>query len=62
MIVLCGMIKDRVDHEFLNGDVGMAGSQIVLQAKAILRSLCKVGHLHRLLDPNWPPSISLSRK
>jgi len=47
LIVLCGIIEDRVYHEFLNGDVGMAGLQMMLQAKAMGLGTCWVGSLER---------------
>jgi len=47
LIVLCGIVEDRVYHEFLNGDVGMAGLQMMLQAKAVGLGTCWVGSLER---------------
>jgi nitroreductase len=47
LIVLCGVIEDRLYHEFLNGDVGMAGLQMMLQAKAMGLGTCWLGGLER---------------
>jgi len=47
LIVLCGIVEDRVYHEFLNGDVGMAGLQMMLQAKVMGLGTCWVGGLDR---------------
>lgn len=47
LIVLCGVERDRVYHEFLNGDVAMAALQMMLQAKALGLGTCWVGGLDR---------------
>lgn len=47
LIVMCGVTTDRLYREFLNGDVGMAGLQIMLQAKAMGLGTCWVGGLER---------------
>jgi nitroreductase len=47
LIVLCGVERDRVYHEFLNGDVAMAALQMMLQAKAMGLGTCWVGGLDR---------------
>jgi nitroreductase len=47
LIVLCGVERDRIYHEFLNGDVAMAALQMMLQAKALGLGTCWVGGLDR---------------
>ncbi len=47
LIVLCGVIRDRIYREFLNGDVGMAGLQMMLQAKTMGLGTCWIGGLDR---------------
>jgi nitroreductase len=47
VIVLCGVERDRIYHEFLNGDVAMAAVQMMLQAKAMGLGTCWVGGLDR---------------
>jgi nitroreductase len=47
LIVLCGVERDRIYHEFLNGDVSMAALQMMLQAKALGLGTCWVGGLDR---------------
>jgi nitroreductase len=47
VIVLCGVERDRVYHEFLNGDVAMAALQMMLQAKTLGLGTCWVGGLNR---------------
>jgi hypothetical protein len=47
MIVLLGVKRDRVYHEFLNGDVAMAALQMMLQAKVMGLGTCWVGGLDR---------------
>jgi nitroreductase len=47
LIVLCGVERDRIYHEFLNGDVAMAALQMMLQAKALGLGTCWVGGLNR---------------
>jgi hypothetical protein len=47
MIVLCGVERDRIYHEFLNGDVAMAALQMMLQAEALGLGTCWVGGLDR---------------
>jgi nitroreductase len=47
LIVLCGVERDRIYHEYLNGDVAMAALQMMLQAKAIGLGTCWVGGLNR---------------
>jgi nitroreductase len=47
LIVLCGVVRDRIYHEFLNGDVAMAALQMMLQAKALGLGTCWVGGLNR---------------
>jgi nitroreductase len=65
LIVLCGVVEDRVYHEFLNGDVGLAGLQMMLQAKAMGLGTCWVGGLERqaiaglLRVPNYLEIVSL---
>jgi nitroreductase len=47
LIVLCGRVEERIYREFLNGDVGMAGLQMMLQAKVMGLGTCWVGALER---------------
>lgn len=47
VIVLCGVERDRVYHEFLNGDVAMAALQHHLQGKALGLGACRIGELDR---------------
>ena len=47
LIVLCGIVRDRIYHEYLNGDVGMAALQMMLQAKAMGLGTCWIGSLDR---------------
>jgi nitroreductase len=39
--------RDRIYHEYLNGDVGMAALQMMLQAKALGLGSCWIGSLDR---------------
>jgi len=47
LIILCGDARNRVYRQFLHEDVGLAGSQIMLQAKALGLGTCWVGGLDR---------------
>jgi nitroreductase len=47
LIVLCGEARNRVYRQFLHEDVGLAGSQIMLQAKALGLGTCWIGGLDR---------------
>jgi nitroreductase len=47
LIVLCGIVRDRIYHEYLNGDVGMAALQMMLQAKSLGLGSCWIGSLDR---------------
>ncbi len=47
LIVLCGDIRNRIYRQFLHEDVGLAGSQIMLQAKALGLGTCWIGGLDR---------------
>jgi nitroreductase len=47
LIVLCGVERDRIYHEFLNGDVAMAALQMMLQAETLGLGTCWVGGLNR---------------
>jgi nitroreductase len=47
LIVLCGEARNRVYRQFLHEDVGLAGSQIMLQAKALGLGTCWIGGLER---------------
>ena len=47
LIVLCGNHKSRVYRRFLHEDVGLAGGQIMLQAKALGLGTCWIGGLNR---------------
>ncbi|HEY73709.1 MAG: hypothetical protein B6I35_09905 [Anaerolineaceae bacterium 4572_32.2] len=47
LIVLCGNGRNRIYRQFLHEDVGLAGSQIMLQAKALGLGTCWLGGLDR---------------
>jgi nitroreductase len=47
LIVLCGDARNRVYRQFLHEDVGLAGSHIMLQAKALGLGTCWIGGLDR---------------
>jgi nitroreductase len=47
LIVLCGEARNRVYRQFLHEDIGLAGSQIMLQAKALGLGTCWIGGLDR---------------
>ena len=47
LIVLCGNVRNRFYRQFLHEDVGLAGSQIMLQAKALGLGTCWIGALDR---------------
>jgi len=47
LIVLCGDARSRVYRQFLHEDVGLAGAQIMLQAKALGLGTCWIGGLDR---------------
>ncbi|MBU0703997.1 MAG: nitroreductase family protein [Chloroflexi bacterium] len=47
LIVLCGDGRNRIYRQFLHEDVGLAGSQIMLQAKALGLGTCWLGGLDR---------------
>ena len=47
LIVLCGDARNRIYQRFLHEDVGLAGSQIMLQAKALGLGTCWIGALDR---------------
>jgi nitroreductase len=47
LIVLCGIVRDRIYHEYLNGDVAMAALQMMLQAKALGLGSCWIGSMDR---------------
>jgi len=47
LIVLCGNARNPVYRQFLHEDVGLAGSQIMLQAHALGLGTCWVGGLDR---------------
>ena len=47
LIVLCGDARNRVYRRYLHEDVGLAGSQIMLQAKALGLGTCWIGGLDR---------------
>ena len=47
LIVLCGDARNRVYRQFLHEDVGLAGSQIMLQAHALGLGTCWIGGLDR---------------
>jgi nitroreductase len=47
LIVLCGDARNWIYRRFLHEDVGLAGSQIMLQAKALGLGTCWIGALDR---------------
>jgi nitroreductase len=47
LIVLCGDGRNRIYRRFLHEDVGLAGGQIMLQAKALGLGSCWIGALDR---------------
>ena len=47
LIVLCGEARNRIYRPFLHEDVGLAGGQIMLQAKALGLGTCWIGGLDR---------------
>ena len=47
LIVLCGNARNRIYRRFLHEDIGLAGSQIMLQAKALGLGTCWLGGLDR---------------
>ena len=47
LIVLCGNARSRIYRQFLHEDIGLAGGQIMLQAKALGLGSCWVGGLDR---------------
>lgn len=47
LIVLCGNAKSRIYRQFLHEDVGLAGGQMMLQAKVLGLGTCWVGGLDR---------------
>jgi len=47
LIVLCGDGRNRVYRQFLHEDVGLAGGQMMLQAKALGLGTCWIGALDR---------------
>ena len=47
LIVLCGDARNRFYRQFLHEDVGLAGGQIMLQAKALGLGTCWIGALDR---------------
>jgi len=47
LIVLCGDARNPVYRQFLHEDVGLAGSQIMLQAKTLGLGTCWIGGLDR---------------
>lgn len=47
LIVLCGNRRSRIYRTFLHEDVGLAGSQIMLQAKVLGLGTCWIGGLDR---------------
>jgi nitroreductase len=47
LIVLCGTARNRIYRQFLHEDIGLAGSQIMLQAKALGLGTCWLGGLDR---------------
>ena len=47
LIVLCGNAKNRAYRQFLHEDIGLAGGQMMLQAKALGLGTCWLGGLDR---------------
>ena len=47
LIVLCGDARNRFYRQFLHEDIGLAGGQIMLQAKALGLGTCWIGALDR---------------
>jgi len=47
LIVLCGDARNRIYRQFLREDVGLAGGQMMLQAKALGLGTCWIGGLDR---------------
>jgi nitroreductase len=47
LIILCGEARNRIYRRFLHEDVGLAGGQIMLQAKALGLGSCWIGALDR---------------
>jgi nitroreductase len=47
LIVLCGNARNPVYRQFLHEDIGLAGSHIMLQAKALGLGTCWIGGLDR---------------
>jgi nitroreductase len=47
LIVLCGDARSRIYRRFLHEDIGLAGSQIMLQAKALGLGTCWLGGVDR---------------
>jgi nitroreductase len=47
LIALCGHAKNRSQRQFLHEDIGLAGSQIMLQARALGLGTCWLGGIDR---------------
>ncbi len=47
LIALCGNVKNRVYRKFLHEDIGLAGGQMMLQARALGLGTCWLGGLDR---------------
>jgi nitroreductase len=47
LIALCGNAGSRIYRQFLHEDIGLAGAQIMLQAKALGLGTCWIGGLDR---------------
>jgi nitroreductase len=47
LIALCGNAKNRIYRQFLREDIGLAGSQIMLQARALGLGTCWLGGVDR---------------
>jgi nitroreductase len=47
MVVLCGYRGSRVYNQFLHEDIGLAGGQMMLQARALGLGTCWIGGLDR---------------
>jgi nitroreductase len=47
LIILCGEAKNRLYRQFLHEDIGLAGGQMMLQAKALGLGTCWLGGVDR---------------
>jgi nitroreductase len=47
LIALCGYAKNRIYRQFLHEDIGLAGSQMMVQARALNLGTCWLGGIDR---------------